>query len=183
MKNKGNAKIDTTTRNTFLPNIAKLSKAIHQAEKARTARVWTAPLLRKKIQEYERLQQRIDAAFGGQPFLPNEPPTSWRNRKRCRTYFEMMNALTEIKIALIQELMRVHGVDPNNPHQMWEPPAIAAENGATAVPISEPRRRRPYGSDVLGERHDPKSATKTTSGVKKACEGPRVHQTSRTRNP
>lgn len=66
----------------------------------------------------EELQETVHAAFGGELFLPDEPPTSPRNRQRFNVYLEMVQSITKLKFNLIHEFMNVNAVDSSDPHQM-----------------------------------------------------------------
>ena len=86
----------------------------------------------------ERLQRRVDTAFGDKPFLPDQSPVSPRHRQRFRKYFQMMKSLTMLKFKLIHEFMRVHGVNQSNPHEMWAIGEVAGGIGAAAGPAVAP---------------------------------------------
>ncbi len=105
----------------------------------------------------ERLQRRVDAAFGDNLFLPDQSPLSPRNRKRFTKYFEMMKSLTMLKIKLIHEFMRVHGVNPSNPHEMWAKGEVACGIGAAAGPAMAPSPE--FASDHSRIRQQPIEAS------------------------
>jgi hypothetical protein len=67
-KRVAQAKIDTLSAT---PDTA-LKRNLRTEEAIRTL----SPLLEKEIKRYVMLGKKIDAAFGGQPFLLDEPPTS-----------------------------------------------------------------------------------------------------------
>ena len=63
-------KIDATKENE-----GQLARAFKQVlEEAQAVRAM-APLLEQELIRYVRLQETIEAAFGGKLFLPDEPPT------------------------------------------------------------------------------------------------------------
>jgi hypothetical protein len=103
-------KIDTTKGNEDQP-----ARAFKRALEAVTTMRAMAPLLEQELRQYLRLQEKIKAAFGGNPFLPDEPPTSTANMRRFRAYLGMRKAATMMIVRVTQELMRAHGVDPNPP--------------------------------------------------------------------
>lgn len=92
---------------------------------------------------YVRLQDIIEEAFGSKLFLPDEPPTSVENMRSFRAYVGMREWVTTIIVKVTHELMRVYGVDPNHPHDMWKLPMFAwgnrssrsARGGATSANI------------------------------------------------
>ena len=101
----------------------------------------------------ERLQRRVDAAFGDKLFLPDQSPVSPRNRMRFTKYFEMMKSLTMLKIELIHEFMRVHGVNPSNPREMWAKGEVACGIRAAAGPAVTPSPE--FASDQSSIRRQP----------------------------
>lgn len=109
--------------------------------------------LERGLLRCERLQKRVDAAFGDKLFLPDQSPVSPRNRQRFTKYFEMMKSLTMLKIKLIHEFMRVHGVNPNNPHEMWAIGDVARGIGAAAGPAVAPSPE--FASDHSSIRRQP----------------------------
>ena len=109
--------------------------------------------LERGLLRCERLQKRVDAAFGDKLFLPDQSPVSPRNRQRFTKYFEMMKSLTMLKIKLIHEFMRVHGVNPNNPHEMWAIGEVARGIGAAAGPAVAPSPE--FASDHSSIRRQP----------------------------
>lgn len=92
-----------------------------------------ARLIEQDLRQCERLQKRMDLALGDTLFLPNEDPVSTRNLQRFRKYLRMLTLLTQLKFKLIHEFMRVHGVNPDNPSEMWR---TAAPVGALSPQTS-----------------------------------------------
>lgn len=86
----------------------------------------------------ERLRRRVDATFGDKLFLPDQSPMSPGNLRRFKNYFRMMKSLTMLKFKLIRGFMRVHGVNPSNPHEMWAIGEVAGGIGAAAGPAVAP---------------------------------------------
>jgi hypothetical protein len=105
----------------------------------------------------ERLQRRVDAAFGHKLFLPDQSPVSPRNRQRFTKYFEMMKSLMMLKIKLTHEFMRVHGVNPSNPQEMWAIGEVARGIGVAAGPAVAPSRE--FASDHSSIRRQPIQTT------------------------
>jgi hypothetical protein len=98
--------------------IKSLSRAIKDnLEKGETIRA-TAPFLIQELCRINRLIAKLFDMFGGNPFL-NENPTSKGNITRFKTFEMMYNSLFKMKQNTIWELMRVEGVNPEEPNQMW----------------------------------------------------------------
>jgi hypothetical protein len=91
-----------------------------------------AQSLEQVIEKYIRLQQEIDAAFGGKLFLRDQPPTSVENMRRFRAHIGMQKSVSTIIVKLTHEQMRVHGVDPNHPQLMRETVESPEGSGAGA---------------------------------------------------
>jgi hypothetical protein len=70
-----------------------------------------APLLEEELRQYVALREKIKASFGGNPFLPDEPPTSAENMRRFRAYIGMRKSATMMIVKVTHELMRARGVD------------------------------------------------------------------------
>lgn len=108
--------------------IKSLAKAIKDnLEKGETIRA-TAPFLIQELCRVNRLISKLDELFGGNPFL-DENPTSKGNKIRFETYAKMYNTLFTMKTNAVHELMRVHGVNPEEPNQMWNMGVIAEAMG------------------------------------------------------
>jgi hypothetical protein len=118
-----NASERMTNSNAGNDRSAAAKQAVDRAKQVERA----ARLLERQLQRCSRMQRRLHAEFGARIFLPHEPPTSRRNQLRFKTYLEMMNSVTMLKIKLLRELMRLRGFDPNNPEEMWRIAEIAAE--------------------------------------------------------
>jgi hypothetical protein len=78
-KKAAKTKIDANKENED-----QLARAFKQVlEEAQSVRAM-APFLERELMRYVRLQEIIEAAFGGKLFLPDEPPTSVENMRRFR---------------------------------------------------------------------------------------------------
>lgn len=73
------------------------------------------PHLEKGVLRFVRLQEQVDAAFGGQLFLPDASPTSAKNIRRYNTYFKMQKAPTKVIVDLVHQLIRIRQVELDNP--------------------------------------------------------------------
>jgi len=119
----------------------RLARTVKQALQAAQARGTSAPLLERAWVRYQQQQKQVDATFSGQLFLPNGPPTSSKNLRRFKKNVEMLRSLTKLKINLIHEVMRAHGVDPNHPNKMRELPMFLGESGQREHPRGARARR------------------------------------------
>jgi hypothetical protein len=88
----------------------------------------TAPFLIQEMMRYSKIQSKIEQAFGGQPFL-DESPTSPANTKRFALFIDMVSKVSGLKIKLVHEWMRIHGVNPHEPNQMWNMAQLAQQFG------------------------------------------------------
>ncbi len=116
-------------------------KTVKQSVDSAAAIRAMAPQLVRDLLRCEALQKQVDVAFCGNVFLPHQSAISPRNLKRFKLCFQMMKSLTMLKIKLIHELMRVHGVNPDNPHEMWET-GISGGIAAIAETASPPTASR-----------------------------------------
>jgi len=142
-KKAARPKIDTTKRNKYQP--ARAFKRALEAVKAMRA---MAPFLEQELRQYVTWKKKIKAAFGGNPFLTDEPPTSAENMRRFRAYIGMRKSATMMVVKVTHELMRAHGVDPNHPHDMWELPCFAGGVGVSGAPAGGPPQQRPDGQRI-----------------------------------
>ena len=69
----------------------------------------------------ERLAQKIDEAFCGQPFLLNLPPTAPANRRRFNAYFEHHKKVTKLLSWAVELYMITCGMKPEDD---WVPLVI-----------------------------------------------------------
>jgi hypothetical protein len=145
-KRAAQTKIDTTKGNKDQP--ARAFKRALEAVKAMRA---MAPLLEQELRQYVTLQEKIKAAFGCNPFLPDEPPTSAENMRRFRAYIGMRKSATMMMLKVTREVMRAHGVDPNHPCDMWQVPWIAGGVGVSGAPAGVPPQQRQDGQPIPWE--------------------------------
>jgi hypothetical protein len=145
-KKAARPKIETTKGNEDQPD-----RAFQRALAAVKAVRAMAPLLEQELRQYVTLQEKIKAAFGGNPFLPDEPPTSTKNMRRFRAYIGMRKSATMMIVKVTNELMRAHGVDPNHPHEMWELLWFAGGVGVSGTPAGVPPQQRPDGQPIPRE--------------------------------
>ncbi len=90
------------------------------------------PILVEELVQYSALQKQVHQAFAGRAFAGGRADDK-RNVGRFDVYKKMLWALTELKIKIVAEIMRCHGVDPNTPQQMREMAQIAGGIGAAAA--------------------------------------------------
>lgn len=135
-KKAAQTKIDAVTKNKQW-----LARTVKQVLEAAQARGASVPLLERAWVRYELQQKHVDATFSGHLFLSDEPPTSPKNLRRFKTNVEMLRSLTKLKINLIHELMRAHGVDPNHPNEMCGLPMLLRESKQPEHPRGGPTRR------------------------------------------
>jgi hypothetical protein len=90
------------------------------------------PVLVEELVQYDYLQKQVHEAFAGKAF-GSGPATHKKNKERFEAYKLMLWSLSELKIKLVGEIMRVHGVDPKLPQQMREMAQIAGGVGAAAA--------------------------------------------------
>lgn len=174
-----------TKINATKENEDQLAKALKQALEAAQAVRAMAPLLEQELMRYVRLQEKIEAVFGGKLFLPDEPPTSVENIRRFRTYVGMRESVTTIIVKVTHELMRVHGVDPNHPHDTWKLPMFAGGIGAAGAPAGVPPQQTPEvlrlarhlraGAHRIKGPFDANSAAKAFINTRKTSNGTKVH--------
>jgi hypothetical protein len=91
------------------------------------------PVLVEELVQYTTLQKQVHEAFAGRSFLTSKAADDKKNISRHKSYTTMLWALTELKLKIIHEIMRVHGVDPNVPQQMRDMAQIAGGIGAAAA--------------------------------------------------
>src|SRR5580692_7564430 len=91
------------------------------------------PILVEELVQYSALQKQVHEAFAGQSFVRGRSADDKKNVSRHKTYTTMLWALTELKLKIVHEIMRVHGVDPNVPQQMRDMAQIAGGIGAAAA--------------------------------------------------
>lgn len=90
------------------------------------------PILVGELVQYDALQKQVHEAYAGKAFRSGDA-TDKKNVGRFNQYKTMLWALSELKLKIIGEIMRVHGVDPNVPQQMRDMAAMAGGIGAAAA--------------------------------------------------
>lgn len=75
----GDANRNTTTENHSHANLEERFESLHAAR----------PYIIKLFGRLERIAEKIDYAFAGQPFWPHLPPDAPANRRRCKAYIEL----------------------------------------------------------------------------------------------
>jgi hypothetical protein len=114
---------------------AALAKLLRAAKAIRR----TGKLIKRDLRECERLHRAVCAAFSPQLFLPGQSATSPTNLQRFKTYLKMIKCLFQLKIRLIHELMRVHGIDPQHPEEMWALPESIALAAVLPAGLQHPQ--------------------------------------------
>lgn len=109
--------------------IKNLNKVIKENIESGQAIKAAAPFLIKEMVMYDKLKNQVLEAFGGKALLDNESPTSKNNVFRFKVFMEMIGKVTGLKIRMIKEWMRINGIDPENPHQMFDMATLAQMSG------------------------------------------------------
>jgi hypothetical protein len=91
----------------------------------------------------ERMSQEIDLAFGGQPFLPDLPPTCPANRRRFNTFARQHEKVTQLLGYALELWSFACGLKPGDD---WVPALIADMNRST---IQEALRQDPKPNTPL----------------------------------
>lgn len=115
-----------------------LAKAIETNVNSGEAIRATAPFIVQQLMRCVRLSEKIDEMFAGEPFLDGEHPTKKGAFGRYKQYREMQNEVWSDMQARIGTWMRIHGVNPNNPHEMADMAnmALAISQGASAAALT-----------------------------------------------
>ena len=87
------------------------------------------PVLVEELVQYSNLQKQVHEAFAGRAFISGKT----QDHKRFNAYKTMLWALTELKVKILHEIIRCHGVDPHQPQQMRDMAQIAGGIGAAAA--------------------------------------------------
>jgi len=82
-----------------------------QADARKAARA-LAPFLIIEMARLQRLAEKIDFAFAGEPFLRDEPPTSPANRKRFWTFFKMHKQVMDQLQHVTDQYLKLFGYCP-----------------------------------------------------------------------
>ena len=86
-----------------------------------------APLLLVEWAKLEREEEELMELFGGRQFDLEQSPTGDVNRKRFETYWAYKSKILERKYEVFHEFMKANGVNPDNPVQMFQVNAMAAQ--------------------------------------------------------
>lgn len=113
-------------------HIKSLRKAITENVQSGTAIRATSPFIVQSLLRWSRLADKVDELFKGEPFV-DESPHSKNNIQRFKLYTSMHEQVEELKTKTIKEWMRIHGVDPNNPHEMADMATMAQLVGQSAA--------------------------------------------------
>lgn len=87
-----------------------------------------------ELGRYRRMHEQIDEAFGGQPFWPHLRATHPKNRRRFRAYWNMRSQVTGKVLHLLNEFLRVHGIDPKHPDHAY----LNGDGWVQQVPPAQP---------------------------------------------
>ncbi len=74
-----------------------------------------APFLIHEMARYDRMHDKVDEAFGGEPFLASLKPDSNAAKKRADLYLGFHRAVLSLQLRLSAEWMAVFGVDRKSP--------------------------------------------------------------------
>jgi hypothetical protein len=107
----------------------RLAKVIKNNIESNDAIKATAPFVIQDIVRFTRLQSKVEEVFNGQPFNDSQPILSGHNRMRFKTYLKMLSSVTAYKYKMIHEWMRIHGINPSNPHEMQDIVLLAQLSG------------------------------------------------------
>jgi hypothetical protein len=96
-----------------------------------------APFLVQMMAKYERLGEKVDQVFGGQP-LDQKAGPSEANKARFYTYLEMQKSVTRIQLRLFHEWMLAHGVSINGePVHVTQINQMLVANGQSPVGMAD----------------------------------------------
>lgn len=111
-------------------------KGIKQAFKERRdaldAALAIAPLSVQQIQRWLRLAEKIDDAFGGEPFLKELSANHPKNEARFKAYMMMHKAASAQLERASKMWLMAHGLNPSNTDQ-WAQMAILASGAAAGA--------------------------------------------------
>jgi hypothetical protein len=105
-----------------------LKNALKETVESSKAIKATAPFILQMLMRWSKMEEKIDLAFGGEPFLEDNPSSS-KNSQRFRAYKDALQAVTDQKLKLIREWMRIHGVNPDSPNEMFNMGVLAQLTG------------------------------------------------------
>ena len=110
-----------------------LARAIKENVEGAQAIRATSPFIVQSLMRWVRLQDKIDELFDGQPFLMDEKPTSKNNYQRYKLYTQLHEQAEQLKNKTIEMWMRIHGVNPSNPHEMQDMATMAMLVGQSSA--------------------------------------------------
>jgi hypothetical protein len=112
-------------------HIKGLTNAIKENVESSQAIRATAPFIVQELMRCVRLKEKIDDLFHGEPFDGTE--LSKKQSSRFRHYLEMHNKVWEDMQSRIKMWMTIHGVNPDNPHEMQDMATLAQLIGQSSA--------------------------------------------------
>lgn len=109
-----------------------LAKAIKNNVAATEAVRAITPVLMDNLVYYSNLEKQVHEAFVGRAFLGGKA-NSLENQSRFRMYKGMLKSCLKLKLRAIRGIMRLHGVNPEQPEVMRDMAQIAGGIGAAAA--------------------------------------------------
>jgi hypothetical protein len=109
--------------------VGSLRKAVRENLESGKAIRATAPFIIQVLMRRQRLVEKINEKFQGEPFYADERLDSKNNQRRVNTYRKMLLEAESDIFGAIHEWMRIHGVNPKNPHEMADMATLAALSG------------------------------------------------------
>ena len=94
-----------------------MNSLLKEQADAREAARALVPFLIVELGRLERMAEKIDFAFAGEPFL-REPPTTPRNRKRFWAYFNMHTQVMKQMFLVIDQFIKIFGC-PAEGDEYW----------------------------------------------------------------
>ena len=122
--------------------MAALQRAIKEKVVAWDAVRSAAPFLVQELARWIKMAEKVDKAFGGEPFDPDLSPNDPDNKERFRTYFSMHKDLHKMKQKIIDQWMLVHGINPEDPKFQVNMNTLFAQVG-TPGGVSDPNSVNP----------------------------------------
>lgn len=77
-----------------------------------------APHVAQMLERWLRLSEKVDMAFGGEPFLEDLAPHTGLAKKRFRAYLRMHSDVQKQVVEIMRQWLLVHGLNPEQP-QHW----------------------------------------------------------------
>lgn len=114
--------------------ISNLKKVIKENLESAAAIKATAPFIIQELLRYNKLQAKVEELYGGNPL--SDDPRDKKNKEKFKDYLDMISSVTALKVKLIREWMRIHGVSPETPNEMWSMAQLAqgfAQAGAAGA--------------------------------------------------